>query len=311
MSLIYVKLVKKVSYCLEVPGNYDFYLTAAAYNFSWFFDGKFLRVPLEVDGEFVVVRCYLDKSKTTVEIYARGSLQQINKDRIIDKLVYTLGINEDLSEFYQLCRDDPLLKDVIVGLHMRSVDPWYATVIAVSQQNASFRQGWSMIYRLYTNYGTKILLENDKMIIALPDPKSIIMKGEGILRECGYGYRASIIVNIAKRFAEYCDTNLYEILKNIKGVGPYTYGLAIMLAYRDYSNSIIDRWVRGLYNFVGIKNIDNYFNNYWKSYKGLATWFLTVMLDAEPLSRAIERVRKGMLKPSMKGITPLTMWKYF
>ncbi len=304
-----MKFVRKCRFEIEKCVEYDFNLSAAAYSFSWNFDGKFLRIRLDIDDKFVVVRCYEDGNKIIVDVYGRYE-DSINRDLVIEKVVYSLGISEDLSKFYELCRGDPILKDVLIGLHMRSVDPWYATIIAVSQQNASFRQGWSMIYKLHVNYGSRIYLEDDKVFITIPDPKYIVERGESILRDCGYGYRSSIVVNIAKRFLEYGDYNLYKILKDVKGVGPYTYGLSLVLAYRDYSKPVIDRWVRGLYNFVGIKDVDNYFRNYWRDYQGLVTWFLTVMLDAEPLSRALERIRKGVLRPVMKGLTPLTMWRY-
>lgn len=308
-----MKLVKKFESILEpVEPYYRLDLTGAAYSFSWQYDGKYVKVIVSRDPVCVAV-CKQINTKISVQYFIEEG-KNIEKSILDEHLIHVLGLSEDLSEFYELCKKDPLLKlaDAIRGIHLRAADPWTAFLIAVSQQNASFKQGWSMLYRLYTSLGTRVYLQElSQTYILPPRPEDILKMGEKALQDCGYGYRARIILETAKRVVENPDKDFRQIIRNVKGVGPYTYGLTCVIAYRDYTQPVIDRWVRGLYEQVNIKNVEHYFKTYWKNYQGLVTWFLTILLDAEPLSRAIQRIKKGELKPKQTGLTPLTMWKHW
>ncbi len=288
--------------------KFNFELTASAYSFSWNFDGKYYQTIIK-DNENIVlgIKTWKQDRRITVKTYLND---KTNREHIENIIIEHLGLNEKLDEFYQLCRSDPLLREAPEGIHTRKVDIWYASIIAIAQQNASFRQGWSMIWRLLSRYGEKFLIDN-KVIILPPSPSNIVERGETILRDSGFGYRSRALVSIAKILVENGEEYLRKNLKNIKGVGPYTYGLIMMLSYRDYTNPVIDRWVKGLYNSVGILDVEKYYEEHWGKYKALATWMLTIVLDAEPLSKAVDRVRKGILKPTFKGLTPLTLWKYY
>jgi len=305
-----VKLGKKISIEVEpVDKKFNFELTASAYSFSWNFDGKYYRTILEnYQGYIIGVRAWRDDRTVIAEIYSSSN---ISKDIAETYVEDHLGLNEDLDEFYILCRRDLLLRDAIEGIHVRKIDIWYASIIAVAQQNASFRQGWTMIWRLLSRYGNRYILDNGHIVITPPDVRKVIERGETMLRDSGFGYRSRTLLEIAKILLSYGEEHLKENLRNVRGVGPYTYGLIMMLAYRDYSNPVIDRWVRGLYSAVGIDNVDEYYRRHWGRYQALATWMLTLMLDAEPLSRALERVRKGLLRPLFSGLSPLTLWKYY
>lgn len=303
MKLQYLK-----SSILEIPEDYNFYLTASAYNFSWFFNGKKLKIPLRYEKDCISIAIVeqIEDKKLKVDYYSTS--RDVNIQELEDRLIYYLGINEDLSEFYNLCKNDPLLKEVPIGLHMRSCDPWTAFLIAISQQNASFRQGWYMLYRLYKYYGKQVLVGNE-IVILLPKPEDLIRHGEKVLKDCGYGYRSSIVIEVAKKIIESKDQDTRRLLKGIKGIGPYTYGLSCVIAYRMYELPVIDRWVKGLYESIGIKDVDKYLKSAFGKWQGLVTWFLTIVLDAEPLSKAIERVKRNEIKPKMTGLTPLTIWK--
>jgi len=287
---------------------YNFELTASAYSFSWQFDGKVLKIPLRLSDDFVIVKVR-KVSERSLNLDIWSSTGSVRNDEVVEKICRILNLDEDLKEFYNICKSDVLLRKVPEGLRMRSCDSWYAFLIAISQQNTSFKMGWSMLYRLHKYLGKKVLTGNEIFILP-PNPEEIIKFDEKSLRDVGYGYRSSIIVEVARKFVSVGD-DLRKVLVNIKGVGPYTRNLALLLAYRDYNNVIIDRWVKGLYETIlNVKDVENYLRRKWHRYVGLVTWYLTIVLDAEPLSKAIERARKGMLEPTFTGLTPLTLWKY-
>ncbi len=306
-----MRLSKRTRIEIEpIDEKFNFELTASAYSFSWNYDGKHYRTIIRELNEIIGIVAWKENGRIMIEIYSREEF--LNRDRLEENVSNHLGTNEDLREFYNLCRGDPLLKDVIEGIHSRKVDIWYASIIAVAQQNASFRQGWKMIWNLLSKYGEKFILEEREFtVICPPTPKFILERGEQVLKDSGYGYRSRTLLEIAKVLVENGEDFLKKNLMNIRGVGKYTYGLIMMLAYRDYSNPVIDRWVRGLYETVGIRDVENYYKRYWGKYQALATWMLTIMLDAAPLSKAIERVRRGELRPSFSGLTPLTLWRYY
>ena len=302
-----MKLEKRFSLTLQLPEDYNFRLTAAAYSFSWVFDGSNLRIVLDREGESVV--CVREQERALeVEVYSSRS--DLLKDQVVEQLVDVLGLEEDLTDFYIRSTRDLILRDPPRGLHIRKCDPWFAFLIAVSQQNASFRQGWYMLYRLVKNFGKPIPIEG-RIIYIPPSPKKVLELGENALKACGYGYRTRIVLDAARRFVELDTDDLHRTLRDVKGVGPYTYGLACALAYREYNHKVIDRWVKGLYETLGVKNVEKYYEEVWGPWKAYATWMLTIVLDAVPLSKAIERVKRGEVKPTMQGLTPLTMWRYW
>jgi len=292
--------------------KFNFKLTASAYSFSWNFNGRLYRTIIRKSNIMIgIIVQEREDRKMIAEVYSREN--SLKKDEIEKEIRDHLGTDEDLEEFYKLCRSDPLLREVIEGLHVRRTDVWYASLIAVAQQNASFRQGWRMIWNLLVKYGDRVVLEGheNSPIICPPRPEFILERGEQVLKDSGYGYRSRTLIEIARTLVIEDENALRTSLRKIRGVGQYTYGLIMMLAYRDYSNPVIDRWVRGLYETVGVRNVEEYYRKHWGKYQALATWMLTVMLDALPLSKAIERVRKGELRPSYTGLTPLTLWRYY
>ena len=105
-----------------------------------------------------------------------------------------------------------------------------------------------------------------------------------------------------------------SLLLSVKGVGKYTARLALVLATRKYDLPPIDRWlsriITTVYN-VSEKEAENKWKSIWGEYSGLASVLVTITLDAEPLSKALDRIRQGKLLPKTDNkITPLTLWKH-
>lgn len=298
---------------------YNFKLTASTYNFSWWYNGEKLVLPVE-DNIIAVVEEKDEELKA--RIYALGN-GEVDLNDIVEKIEYVLGVNEDLGEFYEKARGDPILSqsvEVLRGLHVRATTPWIASIIGVCQQNASFKQGWRMLYNIFSLMGKKVRVEGIETIIP-PKPHDITEERLDVLREARVGYRVRTIIELAKLFTveEHLNTwkispsRLEEELLNVKGVGNYTTRLVLVLSLRYYEKPPIDRWLKRLimeaYK-VEENIVEEEYIRRWGKWSGLAALFTTIAIDAEPLSRALDRLRRRELKPSTDKMSPLTLWKY-
>ena len=108
---------------------------------------------------------------------------------------------------------------------------------------------------------------------------------------------------------------LYSMLLKIKGVGPYTAGYISMLYERDYTHPPVDRWVAKLASKAysveeDREEVAKELSRRFGKYAGLAVFYLSIALDAQPIGKALKRLEKGELCPRNKGVTPLTLWRY-
>ncbi len=298
----------------------DLNLTLSIYNFGFWYNGRYGILFLDDEANTVAI----------VEVdgkYRVYSRLEISCRDIVDKIEWMLGLREDLSEFHRRASKDPLLSGFFKlyrGWRVRSTSLWLSLVIGVCQQNASFRQGWTMLYNIVKSYGKEIKL-GDKIVLAPPTPRDILSKPE-LLTRCRVGYRARTIVEASKWIVEKGGVleELYrmnseeveELLKTIKGIGSYTARLALILGLRKYDLPPIDRWLAKIIEVVyGVerRRVEDFWRNLWREYSGLASLAVTITLDAEPLSKAIKRIEKRLLTPilDLGKPTPMTLWKYF
>ncbi len=299
---------------------YDFKLTAQTYNFSWWYNGESLIIPLENivaqvsesrEKEFLEVRIFILRE------------EDYDTSEVVRKITWILGLNEDLSEFYNRASRDPLLSraaEYLKGYHVRSTSIWNALLVGVCQQNASFRQGWKMLYEIYRRLGRPIRIPGYGETLIPPTPRDILENGIEPLVEARTGYRAKTILRIAEYFTNNREipgdpVELKSSLLNIKGVGEYTVRLSLVLSKRYYNEPPIDRWLKKIIQVVyntSEKEAEEYYKKHWSKWSGLAALLTTIALDAVTLSKALERIRNKQVIPLIKDKpTPLTLWKYF
>ncbi|RLG81904.1 MAG: hypothetical protein DRO40_08965 [Thermoprotei archaeon] len=299
-------------------GEVDLYLTLAVYNFGFWFNGVRGFVILD-DMDPVVAEVSTSGDYTIYSLSGNCSSEYINR------LEWSLGIQEDLTMFYKLGMDDPLLGEFIrkyYGWRLRSTSLWWALIIGVCQQNASFIQGWRMLYNIIRLYNRKVLV--GKAEVLLPPTPYDIVSNKALLINAGTGYRANTIYNVAKTFAnkeldqdvlvKSSSIDIEEELKRIKGIGSYTARLSIVLAFRKYDLPPIDRWLRKIISLVykvSLKDSEKMWMRKWGKWSGLAALATTIALDAKPLSKAIERIKNRQLAPIDENKpTPLNLWKF-
>ena len=164
----------------------------------------------------------------------------------------TLGLDQDLSAFYELCRDHPtlhVLEKIGAGRTIRSVDMVENVIKMLCGTNVTWTQAVKMINRL-AQLGP--IVPNFRSLNAWPTPRAILRAGKPYLIEvCRVGYRADTILALcedtcAKRFdplkldtlAASDNTTTEDLLKRllaIRGIGPSSaHGLLSFLGRHEH-----------------------------------------------------------------------------
>lgn len=296
----------------------DLKLTLSVYNFWFWFDGSKAVLFLDDQRECVAL-VWVDGR---YEVYC---VEENLVDEALRRLVHVLGLREDATEFFQLASRDPLLNafaEKFRGWRLRASSLWWALVVGICQQNASFRQGWSMLENLVLRYGRRVALGSVE-VLAPPTPRDVVEK-PGILIDARVGYRAKTIEAVARALVEGSldprslgSRSFEEIeneLKRFRGIGSYTARLATALAFRRYDLPPVDRWVRAIASRVyGVEErlVEAEWRKRWGRWSALAVIALTIALDAAPLRKALERIERRALLPDPSAIpSPTTLWMW-
>ena len=191
--------------------------------------------------------------KTTLEINIEGS-EILREDiaTIRRHLRVTLGLDQDLSAFYDLCRDHPtlhVLEKIGAGRTLRSFEMVENVIKMLCGTNVTWTQAVKMINRL-AQLGP--IVPYFRNLNAWPTPREILRAGKPYLGEvCRVGYRADTILALcedagAKRFdsteldrlAASDATTTEELLKHllaIRGIGPSSaHGLLSFLGRHEH-----------------------------------------------------------------------------
>lgn len=245
-----------------------------------------------------------------------------NSNKIVEGLEFVMGFKDNVNEFYELAIKDPLLSDFAETYHawrLRSTDLWWALVTGICQQNASFKQGWRILHNIVRSFNKRVLLGKYE-IYRPPSPREVI-EDPGKLIETGAGFRAKALLNTAKTiasgvietksFLEKEPQEMERVLREISGIGPYTARFAIALFARKYDLPPVDRWlkkiIRTMYG-VDEKYAEEFWINKWGKWSALATIATTITLDAEPLTKALQRLRRRELLPKLNtSPSPINM----
>ena len=301
--------------CID-RGDVDLGLTLAIYNYGFWFNGE--RGIVVVDEDKPVI-AFIDVNGC-YSIYAR---ECSGCNTYVERLEWILSVREDLSGFYRLASSDPLLKmfsSRYRGWRPRSTSLWWSLVIGVCQQNASFWQGWRMLYNIVKLYNRRVRVDDEPI---LPPRPVDVLENPHLLVTAGTGYRSDTIVRIAKamesgevnydRLASRSSIEIESVLKRIKGVGSYTARLSLVLAFRKYDLPPIDRWLKKIIAVVyrvREEDAERTWISRWGRWSGLASLVTTIALDAKPLRKALERIRSGKLVPIDNGSpSPTTLWR--
>ncbi len=152
-------------------------------------------------------------------------------------LAEKLGVNEDLSAFYEFAKSDPILKHTtedLYGMHdTLGGSVFDFAILAICLQMARLERSEQMIDSLVSKYG-EVAEFDGRSVRVWPTPSALSKASiEELQRECKLGYRAKYIVQLARTLKEGSFPTLEDLarmppeeskmkLLELPGVGDYS-----------------------------------------------------------------------------------------
>jgi 3-methyladenine DNA glycosylase/8-oxoguanine DNA glycosylase len=205
---------------------------------------------------------------------------------VLETIRHMLRLDEDLSTFYAVAREDPELAWAAAGAGrmMRSPTVFEDVVKTICTTNCA----WSATVRMTTALVTHLGEQAPDGRRAFPTPRAMADAGDDFYRDVvRAGYRGAYLRSLAADVAdgrldlealndrELGDDEVAERLLALPGCGPYAVAHMMMLLGR-YSRLILDSWTRPTYarlngRKAGDVTIERRFRRY-RDYAGLAFW---------------------------------------
>lgn len=226
-----------------------------------------------------------------VRIRLDGDLDDGEQSEVAEQVVWMLGLEQDLSDFYAQAAQEPKLAHVPAGAHgrvLRSATLFEDVVKTILTTNTAWSGTKRMVKAVVDGFGPADPSEPDRH--AFPAPAHLAATDELTLREAGLGYRAPYVYELAQRAAEgdvaleawkTADLPTPELRKrllSLKGVGNYAAANILMLL-GHYDFIPIDSWARMIVSHewhegeaVTAADVESAFAQ-WDEFKGLAFWF--------------------------------------
>jgi 3-methyladenine DNA glycosylase/8-oxoguanine DNA glycosylase len=175
---------------------------------------------------------------------------------------HILRLDQDLSEFYRRCADDPDLAWVATegaGRMLRSPTVFEDVVKTICTTNCSWGLTTKMVNALVTELGEPAVGGDGPLSHAFPTPGAMAAQPERFYRNVvRAGYRSAYLRALARSVAaghvdleslpdeERSDDDLAKHLQTLPGVGPYA-AAHIMMTIGRNSRLILDSWTRPKY----------------------------------------------------------------
>ncbi len=225
-------------------------------------------------------------------VTAEDGLVLGEKAEIAATVAWMLGLDQDLSPFYEAARHEPKLAAAASeakGRILRSATLFEDVVKTILTTNTAWSSTKRMVANVVNLFGDPLPADPSRR--AFPAPASIAASDEATLRqEARLGYRAPAVLELAQRVASgvfdlealrAADLPTPELRKRllaIKGVGPYAAANLLMLLGR-YDAIPIDSWALTIVSKewhggapIGPAEVEAAFAR-WGQFKGLAYWF--------------------------------------
>jgi 3-methyladenine DNA glycosylase/8-oxoguanine DNA glycosylase len=250
-----------------------------------------------------LVRVEQSASGRVVELRIEGAIDgvAVESDTVLDegerrevkaKVAWMLGLDQDLSAFYALAREEPKLAHVegqAQGRLLRSPTLFEDVIKTILTTNTTWSGTIRMAEALVSRFGAP--LPEDPAHHAFPTPEQLAAADEGMLRsEARLGYRAPYVMALARAVAsgdltlealksrDLATVELRRRLLALKGVGEYAAANLLMLLER-YDFLPVDSWALKLVSHewydggpVSRPEVEAAFAH-WGQWKGLAYWF--------------------------------------
>jgi N-glycosylase/DNA lyase len=222
---------------------------------------------------------------------------------LLATLRHMLRLDEDLSPFYELVRDDPVLAWAAAGAGrmMRSPSVFEDVVKTICTTNCTWSATERMVAAIVGHLGEPAarLTGEREPRRAFPTPAAMAAAGEDFYVDVARaGYRGRYLRELAASVAagridleslddpELPDDEVEQRLLALPGVGPYAAAHVMTMSLGRYSRLILDSWTRPTYarltgtRRVTDKGIVRRYRRYGR-FAGLAFW-LTLTRDWVP-----------------------------
>jgi 3-methyladenine DNA glycosylase/8-oxoguanine DNA glycosylase len=239
-----------------------------------------------------VLRFEANSAGDSIVISTTELISEIEQAELRQTITWMLDLEQDLTEFYNLARQEPKLAKMAerqAGRVLRSPTLFEDVIRTLLTTNTLWKHTLRMCRELTSRYGEP--LECGPEQHAFPTPERLTQVDEATLRElCRMGYRAQYVNELSQRVAssaldlEALKTSslptieLRKELMTIKGVGGYAAANLLMLLGR-YDYLPVDSWALKVVSneFFGgekvtAKQVLASFER-WGKWQGLAYWF--------------------------------------
>ncbi len=194
------------------------------------------------------------QEKNNLIISCSRELEKKQKNKLIKKIKYCFGLEEDLTDFYKICEKDLILKNHLIKETriISAFSDFEALVGEIISQNNSYR-----------NYRKQMFLVYKKLNFAQGNYTEKNLSGLKL------GYKVPFLVSLSKDFGK------KEAIK-IRGIGNYSISLFKIFQKRDYNNFYMDclteKILREKYRIKD--NFEENTKKLWGKYRGLAEAYL-------------------------------------
>jgi len=218
-----------------------------------------------------------------------GTVSDRVRNALLDQLRHMFQLDEDLSAFYAVAREDGDLAWAAAGAGrmLRSPTVFEDVVKTICTTNCAWGGTVRMVAALVEHLGTPA---TGTRLRTFPSPRAMAEAGEAFYRdEARAGYRGAYLRQLAGDVAsgaldlerlndrELSDEEVESALLALPGVGPYAAAHVMLTSLGRYSRLVLDSWTRPTYaalvgrKEVADKTISRRFARYG-SYAGLAFW---------------------------------------
>lgn len=242
-----MKLAFRFSYRIKPISPYCFKLTvkkpAGWPLFTPFetYENETLWSALHFNGELVGVKLQslgdTNRPLLRVDVFTKKTATAAMKVIITESLNELLGANDDLSTFYKLASDDPILKHVIgdlYGMHDTFSNSLFArATLAILLQMTGIKRSNQMMNCVITKYGQTAQFDGQRIRVWPTYKRISKLTPRQLARTCKVGYRAKLLVNLAKVMGKNGGPTLADLkgltreeakrrLMELPGIGDYS-----------------------------------------------------------------------------------------
>ncbi len=211
-------------------------------------------------GETAIgVRFDFDGSKVLVRVFSDRDLTFDEDASLRSRIVYSYGLDEDISNFLSLAASRDATADaarLLCGMRMSCPESIFEiSVLGVLLQNTTVARTEQMLERMLSAYGGVLEFDGIRLRCFFPAARLAKATPDELRECCKLGYRAPTISAIAHHFARRPEsawghitqgsTNdqfLREELVKVRGIGPFTANVIASHALRKASEPALDAW---------------------------------------------------------------------